>query len=275
MQLDKSILAIVIFFTTLFFLYIPFYFFNKKRELKSFNKFFDFTEAFACGIFLGLGLIVLLFLSNNIFRKINPNYAFAFLIAGLVFLILLLVEHLAHKTASKNTAIIAKPLANDKSLKLDAKSKKPAKGQTVLPLAATLTALLFHSFFAGLALGFTDKLASIYLVFIAIFAHKWAVSFALATEFNNSPINRKWVYFWLFCFAIATPAGILIGTYVNFANTDLLFGIFTAISAGTFIYIGSLHGLYNSVLLTKCCDLKAYSFTILGFALVAGIAAIN
>ena len=171
MELDKIILAIVIFFTTLLFLYTPFYFFNRNRKFRSLNKFFDFSEAFACGIFLGLGLIVLLFLSNNIFLKINANYGFAFLIAGLVFLILLLVEHLAHKAASKNNTNAVNLLASKQKLNLDTKSTQTVKGQTLVPLITTFTALLFHSFFAGLALGFSST-STIYLVFIAIIVHK-------------------------------------------------------------------------------------------------------
>ena len=43
----------------------------------------------------------------------------------------------------------------------------------------------------------------------------------------------------------------------------------TALAAGTFLYIGTLHGLRNAVMIERCCDLRQFLFVICGFATMA------
>ena len=45
-----------------------------------------------------------------------------------------------------------------------------------------------------------------------------------------------------------------------------------AASAGTFLYLGTLHGLSRAVMVQQCCNLKQYTFVIIGFSLMAIVA---
>jgi len=46
----------------------------------------------------------------------------------------------------------------------------------------------------------------------------------------------------------------------------------SALAAGTFLYLGTLHGLENATLVKPCCDLKRFYFVILGFGVMAVVA---
>ena len=62
----------------------------------------DYSEAFTCGIFLGIGLIGMLFEANKSFLDLGQSkYGFSFLIAGLTFLLFLLIEHLTNNYSAK------------------------------------------------------------------------------------------------------------------------------------------------------------------------------
>ena len=41
--------------------------------------------------------------------------------------------------------------------------------------------------------------------------------------------------------------------------------ILLSASAGTFLYLGTLHGLERCVMVERCCNLKDFSFVIIGF----------
>ena len=75
-------------------------------------------------------------------------------------------------------------------------------------------------------------------------------------------------------FCISTPIGILFGTYLTqlISPNSLLEPIFNSIAAGTFIYLGTLHGLSRSFMVKKCCNLKNFSFVVLGFTIMAVVA---
>ena len=79
----------------------------------------------------------------------------------------------------------------------------------------------------------------------------------------------------LFCiFSLMTPIGIVLGAAATTAlnNYPLLEPIFSSLAAGTFLYLGTLHGLENATLVKQCCDLKRFYFVILGFAIMAVVA---
>ena len=71
-----------------------------------------------------------------------------------------------------------------------------------------------------------------------------------------------------------TPIGIFIGWYFDRGvETNSLFDpILLAASAGTFLYLGTLHGLERCVMVERCCNLRDFSFVIIGFLLMAAVA---
>jgi zinc transporter ZupT len=212
---------------------------------------FPIGETLATGVFLGAALLHMLPEANSLFISMGYNYPFAFIITGTVFLIFLWFEHLG------------KELYHHRS------SEHPA----FAILAWTM--LSVHSIMLGAALGLAHYNSMIIMLFLAIIAHKWAESFAIAVQLNKSSmkINTSLIFFILFSFM--TPIGIYLGWFFGHGvETNLVFDpILIAASAGTFLYLGTLHGLERCVMVERCCNLKDFSFVIIGFLLMASVAA--
>jgi zinc transporter ZupT len=239
----KLLAALLILVITLIAGIIPFH----KKHIAKINTDFPIGEAFACGVFLGAGLLHMLGDAANDFIQLGYHYPFAFLLAGTTFLALLLLEHVSQEfyqhrgEHSKSFAIIA-----------------------VLMLA-------IHSFLEGAALGLSENVALV-VILVAIVAHKWAASFAIAMQLNKSSMNLIGALLWFALFAIMTPVGVLFGSLLTPETHSLLVPIFTSLAAGTFIYLGTLHGLTRAVMIQRCCNLRHFTFVILGFALMAVVA---
>lgn len=240
----KLFAAIIILIIALFSGWIPF----KKRNLAQFE--FPIGEALASGVFLGAGLIHMLGDASGSFHRHGIDYPLAFVIAGSVFLALLWLEHLGRELhthegeSSRSFAILA------------------------------CIMLSVHSFIAGAALGLSKHHSLFIVLFLAIIAHKWAASFALSIQLNKSTLSKKKCLKVFLIFAVMTPLGIFFGDLITQLDNHLPLAsaIFSAIAAGTFIYLGTLHGLKRSVMVNECCNLKNYSFVIGGFALMAIVA---
>ena len=71
-----------------------------------------------------------------------------------------------------------------------------------------------------------------------------------------------------------TPLGIISAAFAKNAlmQYPLIDPIFNALAAGTFLYLGTLHGLEQATLIQQCCELNRYYFVILGFAMMAFVA---
>lgn len=240
----KLIAAILILFITLIAGYLPF---RKKRQAKHFD--FPIGEAVACGVFLGAGLIHMLGDASSEFLSAGYQYPFAFLLAGASFLTLLLLEHVgtemeAHHTSTKSMAILA-----------------------------TLM-LSIHSLLEGAAVGISGEFLTAMILALAIFAHKWAASFSLALQINKSAFSFKSSLSLFLIFAVMTPIGIMIGDTIlaSTGNHPLLTPIFSSLAAGTFLYIGTLHGLRRATMIERCCNMREFLFMLLGFTLMAIVA---
>ncbi len=209
---------------------------------------FPVAQAFSAGVFLGAGLIHMLGDSAQSFSDLHIHYPISFLLAGMTFLGLLFLEHLGREIYEHQ---------GDKS-----------------PAFAVLAFVLLsiHSILAGTALGLTGAVSLAIILLTAILAHKWAESFALAVQINKSTLNTKKALGLFLVFSIMTPLGILLGAFISTSFStkfSVLPAVFNALAAGTFLYLGTLHGLARSILITKCCNLKYFTFVILGFILMA------
>ncbi|MCP4176333.1 MAG: ZIP family metal transporter [bacterium] len=221
------------------------------KKMKSEREFdFPIGESLAAGVFLGAGLLHMLSESVNGFKSSGYSYPFPFLLAGGVFLLLLFLEHLtremyehSHGESSAGFAILAAVM------------------------------LSIHAFLAGAALGLSDSMSIFIIILIAILAHKWAASFALAVRITKSSLSTKYGIILFLIFSLMVPIGIVFGDIVSQGLTghSLLEPIFTALAAGTFIYFGTLHGLKRSALV-ECCNLRQFNFVLLGFAIMAVVA---
>ncbi|WP_242641513.1 ZIP family metal transporter [Candidatus Ichthyocystis sparus] len=244
------IYLLVIFFVTIFSGAYPF--FVRIREGCGHSGPFDFSiaESLAVGVFLGSALMHMLADASRNFYKLHYDYPIPFLMASLVFLLLLFLEHIGREIYEQ-------------------------EGLTSRSLAVLAVAMLsFHSLLAGAALGLSRSPSVMLLVFLAITAHKWAASFALSVQINKTSLELKSRLFLFGIFSIMAPIGILFGSEVKYFTTPypLLAPTFSSLAAGTFLYMGTLHGLEHGILVKKCCDLKNFSFVILGFFIMSIVA---
>ncbi len=176
---------------------------------------------------------------------------FGYLIMGALFLIFLWLEHLGEE--------------------LYHHQDRPHAGFALLAWLM----LSFHSVMVGAALGLSQYPSLVVMIFLAVIAHKWAESFAIAVQLNKSPLRVRYGLGLFILFSLMTPLGIFIGWYSgrNLQTESLFDPLLMAASAGTFLYLGTLHGLERCVMVQRCCNLKDFSYVIIGFLLMAGVAA--
>ncbi|WP_423062617.1 ZIP family metal transporter [Candidiatus Paracoxiella cheracis] len=221
-----------------------------KKKISSEKFDFPTGESLASGIFLGAGLIHMLGDSAQGFLEQHIDYPFAFLIAGTVFLFFLLMDHIGRTLY-----------------------KKDHQASKSFAIMATIM-LSIHSLFTGAALGITNTMALVVIVLIAILAHKWAASFALSIYINKSAMKFSTAMILFGIFSLMVPIGIIFGDIINtqLSKDSLLDPIFSAVASGTFLYLGTLHGLDRAVMVKNCCALRNFYFVIIGFAIMAVVA---
>ena len=211
---------------------------------------FPIGETLGTGVFLGAAMMHMLPESQAMFVERGQHYPYAFLITGLVFLVFLWLEHLGKELYHHQDA------------------SHPA-----FALLAWLM-LSVHSLVLGTALGFSQNYSLAFMLFLAIIAHKWAESFAIAVQLNKSSLSTRQSLMFFMIFALMTPLGIYLGWVLGHGveTHSALDPILIAVSAGTFLYLGTLHGLERCVMVQRCCNLRDFSFVIVGFLLMAAVA---
>lgn len=222
----------------------------KKRLHSDEHVDFPIGETLATGIFLGAALLHMLPEANNLFHDMGYQYPFAFIITGTVFLLFLWFEHLGKELYHHQNA------------------EHPA-------FAILAWAMLsIHSIMLGAALGLAHYNSMIIMLFLAIITHKWAESFAIAVQLNKTSLSTTKSFMFFILFSFMTPIGIYLGWYFGHGiETRSIFDpILMAASAGTFLYLGTLHGLERCVMVERCCNLRYFSFVIIGFLLMASVA---
>lgn len=242
----KFFFALSILFVILLAGWYPF-----KRRLDDAHIDFPIGETLATGVFLGAALLHMLPEANVMFTTSGYDYPFAFIISGITFLLFLWFEHLG------------KELYHHQD-----------KTHPAFALVAWVM-LSVHSLVLGAALGFGHEYPFVIMLFLAIITHKWAESFAIAVQLNKSSLSPSQSIVFFLIFALMSPLGIFIGWYFGQGiETHSLFDpILISVSAGTFLYLGTLHGLERCVMVERCCNLRDFSFVIIGFLLMASVAA--
>lgn len=177
------------------------------------------SEAIASGIFLGAALFHMLPDAENVFRAMGlTRYPYAIFICVIAFLVLAAIEQsskmLGQKTASAMRSLLL------------------------------ITILSIHSVIAGAALGINETLTNAVVIFIAIIAHKSCESFSLVVSLKRNFDNHRTVLLLLVFFSLMTPVGIILASSVMSSlqthSAQLLEAILNALTAGTFLYIGTL-----------------------------------
>ena len=213
-------------------------------------------EAFSGGIFLGAGLLHLLPDSIENFSKFagDVDFPLGALVMGVGFLLILLFDHAAKGHVDRDVPSSANPPGHPFLL---------------------FMVLSIHSIIAGASLGLEGAGAASIAIFLAIMAHKSSAGFALGVSLVNSGVDevRRRRTIWMF--AVMTPLGVGLGTFLASAfsgTTDIIFEAwFDALAAGTFVYITTFDILPKAMKADKNHWLQ-WSMATVGFGLMAMIA---
>lgn len=204
--------------------------FTSLRFIRRYQHFLDVGNAFTDGIFLGTAAF-------HIFPDSLQGIPImlAILITFVGFFLLFIFERWIIYREKKRQAI-----ANDYI-------------RTASGLLMLVGILSVHAFIAGSALGVSDTISNVSILLVAILAHKGFESFSLIIGLHQSLKNEKQIKGILWTFSFITPLGIILSALVQifFQTPDLITSLFSAFSAGSFLYIGTLHVGHNHLHLPK------------------------
>ena len=231
--------------------FMPLFHPEKARRLRG----FPMGQAFGAGVFLALSLTMMLPSAFHLFSHAFPglDYPLASVIAILVFLFLLLLEHtVVHIQHTRE-------------------KEKDELNSPIIPIIMTCM-IAIPSFFLGTALGISNTEAAVFIL-IAILAHKSSAGFALALKMVRSTLSRTKVFLLFITFACATPVGIIVGQHVHTMlgahGMVVVKALVLAIASGVFLYMSTLHELKDTPLIVDCCNRKGFAVAVSGFVLTA------
>lgn len=187
------------------------------------ERFFSLGNAFAGGLFLGVGFIHLLPESMEML-SVYSDFPWGAVIATIGFAALLLLDRILFPEYRIS------------------KSMRETESESIYPYVL-LAMLSIHSFVAGIALGLEEHLVGAVALLIGIVFHKGPAAFALILSTHMAGIQRSRQKVFLAFFCVMTPLGIVLGVSgsVLFAPSSDVYGVlqgaFNAFAAGTFIYI--------------------------------------
>ena len=221
-----------------------------RRASAQSPRFLSLGNAFAAGIFLGIGLIHMLEDASKTWSEsLGWSYPMGLVLAGGAFLILLWFEHVAlpgrlhHAVHEPGGVISDLHHAQPPSDELVDEHRLHAQHVSRLYPYALIVALSIHSLIAGIAMGAQRTLANVVLIFVAIAAHKSTAGFALGVSLARNQVHRRRALGLIGLFATITPIGIVGGLLVTNAldghGQTIFDAVFLALAAGSFIYIAA------------------------------------
>jgi solute carrier family 39 (zinc transporter), member 1/2/3 len=229
----KIIFALVIFLITIIAGLWPLHLAQKQKDILSLGN------IFAHGVFLSAALIHLLPEAGKAFGALwqNSNYPIASLICIITYTLLFSLERWA--TSNHKFKHFSSTLT------------------TPIILVIVLT---IHSLSEGSAIGINASISGTIIIFAAVIAHKSSESIALAANLHHYTLSIKTITKIIIAFALTTPIGILISAFIQHVTFtsigELLAGIFNAIAAGTFLYLGTAHIIADP----SHCKVESYTF---------------
>lgn len=187
------------------------------------ERFFSFGNAFAGGLFLGIGFMHLLPEGIEQLAQIT-NFQLGMAIATSGFAVLLLIDRVLFPDHGFSA------------------SQESSKSKFIYPYVL-LGMLCIHAIVEGVALGLTQQIAGAVTLMAGILFHKGGAAFALILTARVGNVNLKNQRVFLALFAIMAPLGIFLGTTSGALFTTegdlylMMQGVFNSFAAGTFIYI--------------------------------------
>jgi len=104
-------------------------------------------------------------------------------------------------------------------------------------------AISLHAVFEGIAMGLTNNERSVWLLFIAISAHKYVISFCISMQFVTSGLKPLLSIIYFSTFALISPVGAGIGillseTVKSEAETQtVVVTVLQGLATGTLLYV--------------------------------------
>lgn len=228
------------------------------------------ANAFASGIILGTGLLHMLPEAHDTLHELYPEYPVAFLLAGLAFFLLLLVEHVLLGQSGHSHGDRTTHGQHEMADEVAVHATDHRLATYVL-----LAGLSIHSVLSGVALGAQTNLERALAVFAALVCHKATEGFALGVSLARNDVPGRVAMRLLFAFAIATPIGIAFGAIatrlLDEGVATAFEGGFSAIAGGTFIYVASLD-MIGEEFSHGDQPFAKWLWALLGLALVAAFA---
>lgn len=224
------------------------------KVAKKYQRQLQFGDAIANGVFIGTALFHLFPDAASGFESIAIKlaYTYSLLLILFTYIILLILDRLtSQRYVEKNIYI-----------------------KTWL-LSVTIS---IHALITGITLGIADSLTIVSILSIAIIAHKGFESFALVVKLHHYLQKQHQLIIVLLLFSLVTPTGIILGMLVNTllkSNVNsLLTACFSALAAGTFLFIGLSHS-HHKVYRKEIDSYRRYPqvlATLAGMALMAVLA---
>ena len=209
-------------------------------------------DAFASGVFLSAALLHLLPEADKGFQQIltNHTYPIAQLICVITFILLSIME--------RSVLTYGKHHFSD--------------SKTIAPFLLVLL-LSVHSLVEGAAIGTGFSLAETSMIFFAVIAHKGSESFALAVNLNRYSLSTKNIQKIITIFSFITPLGIFVASLIMYVLQtragSALGATLNAITAGTFLYLGTEHMVEKTKSFESPIEILALLLGITLMALVA------
>ena len=233
-----------------------------RRSSMDSPRFLAWGDAFAAGIFLGIGLIHMLADASAAWKgALGWTYPMAPLLAGAAFLVLLRLEHVV---------IPAYLRAGE-----EASGRRARPAERAFYPYTLMVALSVHSFILGASMGVQDVRATVGLIFLAIVVHKSTAAFALGVSLARSPLPRRRSLGLIGLFAVMTPMGIIVGLLAADALANrgqtVFDAVFLALASGSFIYIAAFDIARDEFLRPGARGAK-WLLAAAGYALTAALA---
>lgn len=123
--------------------------------------------------------------------------------------------------------------------------QKPTKvvSQAALRGFLVVLAISLHAVFEGIAMGLTDNTRSVWLLFLAISAHKYVIAFCISLQFAASGLPALLSIIYFSTFALISPIGAGIGiliseTVKSEADTQTVaVTVLQGLATGTLLYV--------------------------------------
>ena len=277
------------------------------KAFRTSTKFLSISNAFAGGLFLGIGLFHVL--PEGAEKLEDYSLPWAYFCAYLSYALILFVEKVAfnshsllhgHGNSHKDAKITVDPLpslntsgrqtnnegAEENLVEKEEKEENEQEHEKeqehghhhgkkggITPYILLL-ALGFHGFFEGMALGIQGELRNTLFLALAIAAHKWAASLTLGISIIKAQIKLKQLIIMILIFGLIGPVGIALGMIIKATANKIVEGIFLAISVGTFLYIACTEVLVEEFENSENKYWKFFAFMV-GGVLTAGLSLIE